>query len=134
MEPAIYLLYSEPYCRESSWVVHSFDRCAIFHRVNKPQGIIRGHSPCLTASWGTGGRHRAVGCVMQVRGAEGLFLRGPTRLSQVQRRVQVLAERAPGAGGAAALLGPADAAQAPQVQPDGRSQVAPEKSHGFLGG
>lgn len=75
-----------------------------------------------------------MGCVMQVRGAEGLFLRGPTRLSQVQRRVQVLAERAPGAGGAAALLGPADAAQAPQVQPDGRSQVAPEKSHGFLGG
>lgn len=59
---------------------------------------------------------------------------GGTGLPQVQRRLQVPAERPPGAGRAAALLGPADAAQAPQVQPDRRGQVAPEKPHGILGG
>ena len=53
---------------------------------------------------------------------------------QVQRRFQVLAECAPGASRAAALLGPTDAAQAPQVQPERRSQVAPQKPHGILGG
>lgn len=53
---------------------------------------------------------------------------------QVQRRFQVLAECAPRASRAAALLGPTDAAQAPQVQPERRGQVAPQEPHGILGG
>lgn len=69
-----------------------------------------------------------------MEGGEVFILHSLVFLPQVQRRLQVLTERAPGAGGAAALLGPADAAQAPQIQPDGRRQVAPEESHGVPGG
>lgn len=50
---------------------------------------------------------------------------------QVQRCVQVPAERAARAVTAAALLGPADAEEAPQVHPDGRRQVATAQPHGL---
>ena len=43
---------------------------------------------------------------------------------QVQRYFPLPVERAEGAVSAAALLGPADAEEAPEVQPDGRRQVA----------
>lgn len=50
---------------------------------------------------------------------------------QVQRGVQVPAERAAGAVSAPALLGAADAEEAPQVHQDGRGQVAPAQPHGL---
>lgn len=53
------------------------------------------------------------------------------RSVQVQRGVQVPAERAEGAVSAAALLGTADAEEAPQVHQDGRRQVAPAQPHGL---
>ena len=50
---------------------------------------------------------------------------------QVQRGVQVPAERAEGPVPAAALLGAADAEETSQVHPDGRGEVAPEEPHGL---
>ena len=54
----------------------------------------------------------------------------PPRACQVQRGVQVPAERAAGAVAAAALLGPSDAEETPEVQPDGRREVATPEPHG----
>lgn len=75
-----------------------------------------------------------LGPIVDGVGGEVLILHSLMFLPQVQRGFQVLTECAPGASGTAALLGPADAAQAPQIQPDRRGQVAPEKSHGIPGG
>lgn len=54
-----------------------------------------------------------------------------TRCVQVQRGVQVPAERAAGAVSAAALLGASDAEEAPQIHQDGCRQVAPAQPHGL---
>lgn len=50
---------------------------------------------------------------------------------QVQRCVQVPAERPESAVSAAALLGSADAAEAPEVHPDGRGEVEAAQPHGL---
>lgn len=51
-------------------------------------------------------------------------------MRQVQRGVQVPAQRAAGPVAAAALLGSADAEEAPEVQPIRRSEVEAPQPHG----
>lgn len=75
-------------------------------------------------------KHLFIG-VLSAAGERHLLLSPPLLRAQVQRCVQVPAERAAGAVAAAALLGSTDAEETPQVQPDRCCEVEATQPHGL---